>query len=177
VSHWTAPGHAIVLLGETRDELGGSEWLAVRRGIEAGLPPRVDLAHERRLHGLLADTIASGLVATAHDVGSGGLAVALAECGITGPATLRIGCTVELPPGRADVQLFGESTGRVLVATQDADALLERARRADVPARRIGTTGGDRLTIPGRLDVELATLEATFTRAIPRRIDATENRG
>ncbi len=47
VSHFPEAGLAIVLLGETREELGGSEWLAVRRGLEAGAPPRVDLAHER----------------------------------------------------------------------------------------------------------------------------------
>jgi phosphoribosylformylglycinamidine synthase len=171
VSHWTAAGQAIVLLGATRDELGGSEWLALRRGLEAGPPPAVDLAHERRLHTLLAEAIASGLVATAHDVGSGGLAVALAECGITGPASLRIGCRVELPAGRAEVQLFGESTGRVLVATADPDALLARARSADVPAARIGTTGGDRLVIDRVVDLDLATLAATFERAIPRRLE------
>jgi phosphoribosylformylglycinamidine synthase subunit PurL len=171
VSHWTAADRAIVLLGETRDELGGSEWLAVRRGLEAGAPPAVDLAHERRLHRLLAETIASGLVTTAHDVGSGGLAVALAECCFTGPAALRIGCRVELPAGRVEVQLFGESTGRVLVATQDPDALLDRARSAEVPARRIGATGGDRLVIDRRIDLDVATLATTFERAIPRRLE------
>jgi phosphoribosylformylglycinamidine synthase len=54
VSHFTAEGLALVLLGETRNELGGSEWLAVRRGLECGAPPAVDLAHESRLHALLA---------------------------------------------------------------------------------------------------------------------------
>jgi phosphoribosylformylglycinamidine synthase len=177
VSHWTEPGLAIVLLGETRAELGGSEWLALRRGLEAGLPPAVDLAHERRLHGLLADAIAGGLVRTAHDVASGGLAVALAECGMTGPASLRIGCRVEMADRlRLDALLFGESTGRVLVATADPDALLTRARAADVPAARIGATGGTRLVIGptgGRpwIDADLAKLCDVFSRAIPRRME------
>jgi len=171
VSHWTAADRAIVLLGETRDELGGSEWLAVRRGIEAGAPPSVDLAHELRLHRLLAETIRAGLVETAHDVGSGGLAIALAEACMTGPTGLRIGCRVDAPAGRIEVQLFGESTGRVLVATQDPDAVLERARAAGVPARRIGTTGGDRLVIERVVDVDVATLAAVFEGAIPRRLE------
>jgi phosphoribosylformylglycinamidine synthase len=108
---------------------------------------------------------------TAHDVGSGGLAVALAEACITGPTGLRIGCRIERPAGRVEVQLFGESTGRVLVATQDPDALLGRARSADVPARRIGTTGGDRLVVERVIDLDLATLAAAFERAIPRRLE------
>jgi phosphoribosylformylglycinamidine synthase len=177
VSHWTREGLAIVLLGETRAELGGSEWLALRRGLEAGLPPAVDLAHERRLHALLAEGVAAGLVRSAHDVASGGLAVALAECGMTGPASLRIGCRVELGDRlRVDALLFGESSGRVLVATGDADALVARARAAGVPAARIGATGGTRLVIgpaggKAWIDVELAKLCAVFTRAIPRRME------
>ena len=50
VSHFTAPDLAVVLLGENREALGGSEWLALRRGLEMGHPPGVDLDHERRLH-------------------------------------------------------------------------------------------------------------------------------
>jgi phosphoribosylformylglycinamidine synthase subunit PurL len=69
------------------------------------------------------------------------------------------------------VQLFGESTGRVLVGTADPDALLARARAADVPSARIGTTGGDRLVIDRLIDLEVATLAATFERAIPRRLE------
>jgi phosphoribosylformylglycinamidine (FGAM) synthase-like enzyme len=166
-----------VLLGTTREELGGSEWLHLRRGLEAGTPPTVDLPHERRLQRLLAEEVGSGLVCSAHDVGSGGLAVALAECGFTGPAGVRVGAVVELADGiRPDALLFGESTGRVLVATGNCDAFLERARATDVPARRIGTTGGSRLVIraPGTapwIDVELADIEAVWARAIPRRLE------
>ena len=97
VSHFSAPGRAIVLLGRTREELGGSEWLALRRGLEAGHPPAVDLAHERRLAGLLQAAVAEGLVESAHDVARGGLAVALAHCAIAGPAP--VGAEVTLSDG------------------------------------------------------------------------------
>ena len=180
VSHWTRADLAIVLLGDTREELGGSEWLALRRGREAGLPPHVDLAHERRLQGLLAETIAGGLVRTAHDVGSGGLAIALAEACFTGPATLRIGCRVELEGRmRVDAQLFGESTGRVIVGCEDADAVIAQARAAGVPARRIGTTGGDRVVVgavghPAWIDAPVATLHDAWAGAIPRRMETSQ---
>ena len=177
VSHWTEPGLAVVLLGETREELGGSVWLALRRGLEAGTPPAVDLAHERRLHALLADAVEAGLVRTAHDVSEGGLAVALAEACLTGPA--RVGVRVTLGETlRLDALLFGESTGRVLVASNDPEALLARAAAAGVPARRIGETGGDRLVIapPGGrpwIDTKLDHIAAIWERALPRRLEET----
>src|SRR5262245_26154413 len=88
-SGFAAPGLAIVLLGENREDLAGSEWLALRRGLEAGLPAAVDLAHERRLHALLAALVADGLAPTAHDVADGGLAVALCEAAFASPGGLR----------------------------------------------------------------------------------------
>jgi phosphoribosylformylglycinamidine synthase len=174
VSHFPQPGLSIVLLGENREELGGSEWLAQRRGLEAGLPPIVDLQHERRLHGLLVAAVARGLVRSAHDVSDGGLAVAFAECAFTGPKL--VGATVRLPGTmRPDALLFGESTGRVIAATSDAKALIELAKQGGVPAVHIGETGGDRLSvapIEGEpwLDVEVALLHECWRGAIPRRL-------
>ncbi len=174
VSHFPEPGLAIVLLGESREELGGSEWLALRRGLEAGSPPTVDLRHEKRLHGLLAAGVARGLIRSAHDVSDGGLAVAFAECAFSGPK--RVGATLRLPGTiRPDVLLFGESTGRIIAATSDAAALLELAAQFEVAAACVGETGGTRLSvgpIEGEpwLDVEVASLHECWRRAIPRRL-------
>jgi phosphoribosylformylglycinamidine synthase len=175
VSHFAESGLAIVLFGESREELGGSEWLAQRRGIEAGMPPVVDLDHERRLHGLLAAGVADGLIRSAHDVASGGLAVALAESTFTGPDV--VGATIELRGGiRPDALLFGESTGRVITTTSDAEALLELARERGVPAEHVGETGGERLWVgPARgepwIDVRIDGLRERWRRAIPRRLE------
>jgi phosphoribosylformylglycinamidine synthase subunit PurL len=175
VSHFPAEGLALVLLGENREELGGSEWLALRRGLERGEPPAVDLAHEARLARWLAAAVRRGLARSAHDVSDGGLAVALAECGMTGP--LRIGAQIALADTiRPDALLFGESTGRVIVATAEPEAALALAAEHGVPARQIGETGGDRLVIgpPNAapwIDLPLALLYARFSRAIPRRLE------
>jgi phosphoribosylformylglycinamidine synthase len=174
VSHFPQPGLSIVLLGENREELGGSEWLAQRRGLEAGLPPIVDLEHEKRLHGLLAAAVARGLIRSAHDVSDGGLAVAFAECAFTGPKL--VGATVRLPGTiRPDALLFGESTGRIVATTADATALIEFAQQSGVPAACIGETGGDRLSVgpiecEPWLDVEVASLHERWRGAIPRRL-------
>jgi phosphoribosylformylglycinamidine synthase len=171
-------GLEVVLLGETREELAGSEWLARRHGIEAGRPPQVDLEHEKKLAELLVEGVAEQAVLSAHDVSDGGLAVALAECCLVGER--RFGAEIELSDAglRPDALLFGESTGRVVTTTRDADALLARARRHGVPARRIGRTGGGRLTIhPPRTEGNLAWIDAAvselhdaWSQAIPRRL-------
>jgi len=180
-AHFPAPGLDIVLLGETREELGGSEWLALRRGLEVGTPPRVDLEHERRLQQLLQRGVASGVIASAHDVADGGLAVALAECCFAG-GDHRVGARVDFDePFRPDAVLFGESTGRVIVATTDPDALLSLARELEVPASRVGTTGGEDLRIgssrTGEVWVErrVDALEAVWRRALPRRLAGPED--
>jgi len=178
VSHFRAAGRAVVLLGETREELGGSEWLALRCGREAGTPPRVDLEHERRLQVVLREGVAAGEIETAHDVSDGGLAVALAECCITGGA-VGPGASIELADRmRPDALLFGESTGRVIVASDAPDALLARARAAGVPAARIGETGGERLRIASPdggdawVDASVAELHAAWASGLPRRLEA-----
>ena len=75
-----------LLLGETRDELGGSEWAHVVHGHLGGRPPAVDLDAERRLARLLAAAAADGFLTGAHDLSDGGLAQALVEsCLVGGP--------------------------------------------------------------------------------------------
>jgi len=176
-AHFAEAGLAIVLLGENREELGGSEWLALRRGLEAGRPPEVDLDHERRLLGLLHEGVARETVRSAHDVSDGGLAVALAECCFTGPEL--VGADVALSDTlRPDALLFGESTGRVVAASDRPGDLLALAERVGVPARRIGETGGSRLVIRATggeawIDADVERLREIWRRAIPRRLETT----
>jgi phosphoribosylformylglycinamidine synthase len=73
-------GTTIVLLGESRLELGGSEYLKAVHGMVRGTPPEIDLAAERRLQELLVQAARDGSILSAHDCAEGGIAVALAEC-------------------------------------------------------------------------------------------------
>src|SRR5690606_31317384 len=86
-------GDVIVVLGNLKGSLGGSEYLALIHGLEIGSPPELDFELERRLQDLLVDVIAQGLVDTAHDTSEGGLAVALAEMSMAGG----LGCDCLLP--------------------------------------------------------------------------------
>ena len=132
-------GLDIVLLGETRDELGGSEWQQMFAPDARVPPPHVDLDREKALIDLLLAAHEHRLLRSAHDLSNGGLAVALAECSMEG-----IGCRVDVT-GHADnldalSLLFSESQARAIVSTSETEALLRLANRHGVPAKRIGRT-------------------------------------
>jgi len=140
-------GDAVYLLGTTGEDLGGSELLKAVHGRVAGRPPRLDLEAEKRLHAFMAEAAAAGLLQSAHDVSEGGLAVALAECGMTADGP-RLGGRFDLGDAlRADVLLFAETPSRMVVSTRDGMALEQAARRAGVPCRALGIVQGDRLEI------------------------------
>ena len=162
-------GDAVILLGEDRGELGGSEYLKTVHGLVRGDAPALDLARERALLGLVTSAIGEGLVRSAHDVSDGGIAITLAECCFD---TDGIGATVDLPSSPSCSSCFSESASRIVVSADASNeqAILARAAAAGVPARRIGTTGGDRLTIAvngsAAIDVAVAEAERIWTTAI-----------
>jgi phosphoribosylformylglycinamidine synthase len=160
----SSPRASIVLLGRTEPEFGGSAWAHVCHGHLGGRPPAPDLEAERRLAALLAAAAADGLLAAAHDLSDGGLAVALAESCLRGGT----GCTVRLP-GDPFTALFSESAGRAVVAVRPGaePAFGELAEAHGVPAAAIGSTGGDRLTVDGCFAIPLAELAAVHARALP----------
>ena len=81
-------------MGETLDELGGSEYLSVVHGAVAGRPPTLDLELERDVQSAVRTGIRAGFVKSAHDCSEGGIGVTLAECCVAGG----IGC--RRAPGR-----------------------------------------------------------------------------
>ena len=168
-------GHRIALLGPDAVSLGGSEYLwAVHRTLAGRLAP-LDLALERRVQAAVVAAIEAGLVLSAHDCAEGGLAVALAECCLTGPEP--VGATVAVPgAGRSDLVLFGEGPSRVVVSVPGARSLEFEALMAEsaIPWRWIGTTGGERLRIRRGettvVDAALAGLEQAWRRGFERHL-------
>jgi phosphoribosylformylglycinamidine (FGAM) synthase-like enzyme len=162
-----AAGERVFLLGETREELSGSEWAHVVHGHLGGLPPRLDLAAEQALASLLQDAARGGVVTSAHDLSEGGLAQALAESTFRGD----IGVSVSLAPVAEDpfVALFSESAARVLVtATEEqVDALAALAERHGVPIAALGRTSGDTISVEGAFDLPVAEAKAAWRATIP----------
>ncbi len=160
-------GDAVVVIGETRGHLGASLYLREIAGSEAGAPPPVDLAAERRNGDFVRALIESGRVAVCHDVSDGGLLVAIAEMALAGG----IGATLDAPAhGLAPhAWAFGEDQARYVIALpeDEAEAVLREAEAAGVPAAPIGRTGGDALTVSGEHPISLASLQAAHESWLP----------
>jgi phosphoribosylformylglycinamidine synthase len=172
-----AEGDAVILLGESRAELGGSELVYAVHGLTRGVPPALDLAREAALQRLLVEGASSGLIRSAHDCAEGGLAITLAECCFDTPHGVEADVTrVEAPGAWSDLAtLFGESASRVVVSCDPASepALITAAATAGVPAARIGTVGGARIrmAIDGQrvIDEPAADAERIWATAIDDR--------
>ncbi|MGH7369410.1 MAG: phosphoribosylformylglycinamidine synthase subunit PurL [Candidatus Methylomirabilaceae bacterium] len=157
-----ADGDLVALLGETREELGATEYLAVRFGVIRGEPPMLDLTTERAVQRACLQAIRAGIVRSAHDCSDGGLAVALAESCMRG-GSRSIGLEVELDGAiRADALLFAESQSRIILSLRESDwpTLVEIAAAHRVPLRRLGRVGGARFRLRGaRFDIDVSVEE------------------
>ncbi len=167
-------GDVLVVAGEGTPTLGASAYLATWHGLEAGAPPALDLAAADRLVTALAAWVQDGVVTTAHDVGDGGLAVALAEMAIAGGRGLDATVPVAAA-SRVDAALFGEAAHLALVAVPESvwPTLERSAAERGVPVRRLGRVGGDTIRLRSSEPVvELsvasarAAYEGTFAEAL-----------
>ncbi len=142
-------------------ELAGSEYLRQFHGLVAG-SPRIDLALEARVQRVLIEAASEGLLRSAHDCSHGGLSVALTEACLAngiGFATDRVRLR-----GRRDAALFGEAPSRVVVSVDESrvGAFEAVLARIEVPAVRLGLTGGQRLQIVTGIDAPLDELRAAY---------------
>jgi len=136
-----AEGLTLVMIGAGKGEIGRSIYLREVHGQEIGAPPEVDLKVERHNGDFVRGLIGSGAVAACHDISDGGLLVAVAEMAMASG----IGATLDLPAEAG--LLFGEDQARYIIATATPEAIEAKAGAAAVPVRRLGTTGGDALTL------------------------------
>lgn len=109
-----AAGDLIYLVGETKDEFGGSELQKMTYGKIFGKAPELDLEKEEKAQAQILKAIRSGLIASAHDVAEGGLAVAVAESLI---GSKGLGADVKVS-GNATSALFSESQSRFLLSVK-----------------------------------------------------------
>ncbi len=165
-------GDVLFLLGETKAELGGSEFQYIVHGKTEGRPPALDLVIEKQLLDGVLSAIQSGLVQSAHDLSEGGLAVALAESCISG----KLGADVELQANglRSDLLLFSESQSRILLSAtaENADVLVSKLEAAGVPVTRIGQVAAAKnlnIQVDGKqvLAEEVDALRQVWEDAIP----------
>ena len=156
---------AILLIGGNPSWLGQSMYLREVCGREEGAPPPVDLAAEKRNGDFVRALIADGAVSAVHDISDGGLLVAVAEMAMASG----IGATLLEGAGSAHGFWFGEDQARYVVTVPAAqtDAVIARIEAAGVPVARLGTTGGDALTLVGEQPVRVAALRERFEAWLP----------
>jgi phosphoribosylformylglycinamidine synthase II len=162
-------GDLIALLGENREELGGSEYLKVVHNLVRGDAPELNLEKEKRLQDACLGMIKAGLVKSAHDCSEGGLAVALAECCIL--SNDRLGAKIKLDQKmRSDALFFGETQSRILITLDEKNlAKAEKtAKDLEVPFAVVGKVEGKSLVIAGMLDLSVESLLDTYDKAIER---------
>ena len=183
ITQWfKTPGDRVLLLGETQEDLGGTEYLKVVHYREQGAPPWLNLETEKTLHACMLRLTAESLVQSAHDCSDGGLAVTLAECCFASQTAQAkpLGATIRFDANglRTDALLFGESPSRILLSISPvhAERVMAIAREYAVPARDIGTVGGDRLIISVNeqptIDMPVAALFEQWSRSLESKLSA-----
>ena len=163
-------GETILLVGQTRDELAGSEWAHTVHGHLGGLPPMVDLSRERQLADILVAGSRDGMITAAHDVSDGGLAQTIVEMALRSGTGARIFLPDDLDPF---VALFAESAGRAVVVVPRSEELrfTDMCVARYVPVARIGVVDGVGkdavLDVQGLFSVDLADLNAAAEATLP----------
>jgi len=162
-------GETLILLGETHEELSGSEWAWVTHQHLGGVPPKVDLDREKLLGEVLVAGSRDGMLSAAHDLSDGGLAQALVESALRNG----VGARVVLPEdANPFVWLFSESAGRVLVAVPRSEEarFTEMCTVRALPWARIGVVDAQSgaLEIQGQFTVPLDELRDAHEGTLPR---------
>jgi phosphoribosylformylglycinamidine synthase len=156
------PGDIVYLLGETYDELGGSEYFAMKGAVGNNVPT-VDISANKKMYLSLSKAIRKGLVASAISVTHGGLGAALAKASVAGQLGMDI--SLKKIPGkttRPDFALFSESQGRIVATINPKNAADFEKAMAGSPFAKIGKVTKNDFAIKDSVDVSVAKLTAAY---------------
>ncbi len=166
-------GDLIFLLGENKEELGGSQYLRVLHNLAKGTSPQLDLAKEKNLQGAILEMIKTGIVKSAKGCSEGGLAVALAESCIAGQKGVCVNLDERI---RKDALLFGETQSRVIISasSENKDKIIEIAKKFDISCNSIGEVKGSSLKVNDSIDINLSDIREAYFQAIPKIVSNSE---
>ncbi len=150
-------GRDVILLGgygsSDAEQFGSSQYAKVVVECVWGAPPKLDMDYEKRVQTAIRQLVRARSVESAHDVGEGGLAIALAEC-CFGEKGIGVEARMSSPLSN-EFLLFHEGPSRVIVSTAHPDAVFEAARKNSVEAVRIGATLKSRMSVGNRTETLL----------------------
>jgi phosphoribosylformylglycinamidine synthase len=149
-------GSTVMLIGglgnPEADELGGTQYAKVVLNALWGKPPALDMDYEKRVQAAIRQLVRERAVESAHDVGDGGFATALAECcfasGDSVGADIRLNSEL-----RPELLLFHEGPSRILVSTDDPQKVFAAAEKNGVQVIAIGVTLDSRVIIRNRNEI------------------------
>ena len=165
------PGRDVVLLGGLGEcdavRFGSSQYAAVVAGNTWGLPPALDLEYEKRVHTAIREIVNAGLAESSHDLGEGGLAVALAES-CSGGIGAKVNLDTQLAP---EVALFHEGPSRILISTAKRAEVEAIAAKHAVRCTHIGATMEPHLQIGPWLNAPVGRLLDVWQSALQRQLE------
>ena len=169
-SYFKNEGDLIYLLGEDKEELGGSEYLKIIHKKVEGNSPQIDLPTEKKLQDTLLELIRKKLINSAHDISEGGIVCALAECCLINDEKM-IGAEIDTPiKSRKDFSYFSESQSRIIVSVSsnkkdEFEKILNKEKQIFI---KLGVVGGSSLIINSDIAVSLDVLADLYFNTIPR---------
>ena len=160
-------GDIIYLIGQTKEDIGSSEYLVVEHGVTLSPAPHFDLKEEAAVQRAVSGLIRQGYVASAHDISEGGLFIAVLESAM--PRGL--GFNLQTDPGiRKDAFLFGESQSRIVVSVSPGKegALKDALSSEGISFTRLGTVGGKDAVVDGEVYAAIEAYKVLFDTAIEK---------
>ncbi len=157
-------GDIVCLIGNNREELGGSEYLKVIHNKVVGNAPELNLEDEVNLQKATLELIRSGLINSAHDTAEGGLAVTLAESSMN---CAKIG--VEANIANTAQVLFGESQSRIVISfnPNKLDEVKEILTKHNVNHFELGKTKKDTFKLNDTINISISDIKDLYENAIP----------
>lgn len=130
----------LLLIGESRGDMGQSLWLKEIYKRQEGAPPHIDFRAEKALAEFLQREMALNYIEACHDVSEGGLLIAIAQMALASG----VGCALLSAPKYLPLHAYwySEEGGRYLVATKEGERFFDAAEKAKIPVRRLGVIGG-----------------------------------
>ena len=157
-------GNFLCVVGKTANHLGSSKYISIIQSKEEGGTPEINLDTELRNGNFVMDAINQKLITSAHDVGEGGILVAISEMCMSG----NLGITIEIETDFPHGYFFAEDQSRYLleVSPNNYDECQKLANNNDVHFEKIGIVGGDKISIKNIGDQQVSALKRSFETSI-----------
>ena len=157
-------GNFLCVVGKTANHLGSSKYISIIQSKEEGGTPEINLDTELRNGNFVMDAIKQKLITSAHDVGEGGILVAISEMCMSG----NLGITIEIETDFPHGYFFAEDQSRYLleVSPNNYDECQKLANNNDVHFEKIGIVGGDKISIKNIGDEQVSVLKRSFETSI-----------